>query len=104
MVFCLKVWLWVDFMKKIIAIAAIVAASTASAGWFNNGNNGYNGYNGYNGSNNWGPFNGGSNAGPFNGGSKVTLCLSPSVADRPLRPAIDRRLGEPLPHSNTKAN
>src|SRR3954468_15371234 len=25
-------------------------------------------------------------------------CLSPSVADRPLRPATDRRLGEPLPH------
>src|SRR6185312_5431061 len=25
-------------------------------------------------------------------------CLSPSVADRPLRPATDRRLGGPLPH------
>ncbi len=25
-------------------------------------------------------------------------CLSPSVADHPLRPAKDRRLGEPLPH------
>ncbi len=25
-------------------------------------------------------------------------CLSSSVADRPLRPATDRRLGEPLPH------
>src|SRR6266849_1678959 len=25
-------------------------------------------------------------------------CLSPSVADRPLRPATDCRLGEPLPH------
>src|SRR5699024_9768030 len=25
-------------------------------------------------------------------------CLSPSVADHPLRPARDRRLGEPLPH------
>src|SRR3954468_7499436 len=25
-------------------------------------------------------------------------CLSPSVADRPLRPATHRRLGEPLPH------
>src|SRR4029078_7079425 len=25
-------------------------------------------------------------------------CLSPSVAVRPLRPATDRRLGEPLPH------
>ena len=25
-------------------------------------------------------------------------CLSPSVADHPLRPATDRRLGEPLPH------
>ena len=25
-------------------------------------------------------------------------CLSPSVAGRPLRPATDRRLGEPLPH------
>src|SRR5674476_212650 len=25
-------------------------------------------------------------------------CLSPSVADRPLRPATRRRLGEPLPH------
>src|SRR4029079_12232032 len=25
-------------------------------------------------------------------------CLSPSVADHPLRPATDRRLGKPLPH------
>ena len=25
-------------------------------------------------------------------------CLSPSVAGHPLRPARDRRLGEPLPH------
>src|SRR3954451_18785369 len=25
-------------------------------------------------------------------------CLSPSVADHPLRPATDRRLGGPLPH------
>ncbi len=25
-------------------------------------------------------------------------CLSSSVADHPLRPARDRRLGEPLPH------
>ena len=25
-------------------------------------------------------------------------CLSPSVADHPLSPATDRRLGEPLPH------
>ena len=25
-------------------------------------------------------------------------CLSPSVADHPLRPAMDRRLGRPLPH------
>ncbi len=25
-------------------------------------------------------------------------CLSPSVADRPLRPAMDRCLGRPLPH------
>src|SRR5690606_3132983 len=25
-------------------------------------------------------------------------CLSPSEADHPLRPATDRRLGEPLPH------
>ena len=25
-------------------------------------------------------------------------CLSPSVADHPLRPATDRRLGRPLPH------
>src|ERR1039458_3779846 len=25
-------------------------------------------------------------------------CLSPSVADRPLRPATHRSLGEPLPH------
>src|SRR3982074_1137784 len=25
-------------------------------------------------------------------------CLSPSVADHPLRPATDRCLGEPLPH------
>ena len=25
-------------------------------------------------------------------------CLSSSVADRPLRPATRRRLGEPLPH------
>ena len=25
-------------------------------------------------------------------------CLSPSVADHPLKPATDRRLGEPLPH------
>ncbi len=25
-------------------------------------------------------------------------CLSSSVADHPLRPATDRRLGEPLPH------
>src|SRR5205085_10307644 len=25
-------------------------------------------------------------------------CLSPSVAERPLRPATDRRLGRPLPH------
>src|SRR6056297_66784 len=25
-------------------------------------------------------------------------CLSPSVADHPLKPAIDRRLGRPLPH------
>ena len=24
--------------------------------------------------------------------------LSPSVADHPLKPAIDRRLGRPLPH------
>ena len=28
-------------------------------------------------------------------------CLSSSVADRPLRPAIDRSLGEPLPHQQT---
>ncbi len=25
-------------------------------------------------------------------------CLSPSVADHPLKPAIDRRLGRPLPY------
>ena len=25
-------------------------------------------------------------------------CLSPNVADRPLRPAKDRRLGRPLPY------
>ena len=25
-------------------------------------------------------------------------CLSPNVADHPLRPAMDRRLGRPLPH------
>src|SRR5205085_10830517 len=25
-------------------------------------------------------------------------CLSPSVADHPLRPATDHRLGRPLPH------
>src|SRR5260370_12322643 len=34
-------------------------------------------------------------------------CLSPNVADHPLRPAIDRRLGEPLPHqqaNRTRAN
>ena len=29
---------------------------------------------------------------------RIGSCLSPSVADRPLRPANDRRLGEPLPH------
>ena len=28
-------------------------------------------------------------------------CLSPNVADRPLRPAIDNCLGEPLPHQQT---
>ena len=28
-------------------------------------------------------------------------CLSPSVADHPLRPATDHRLGEPLPHQQT---
>src|SRR4029078_4790318 len=28
-------------------------------------------------------------------------CLSPSVADRPLRPATRRRLGEPLPHQQS---
>src|SRR5207302_6782364 len=28
----------------------------------------------------------------------VWAVLNPSVADRPLRPATDRRLGEPLPH------
>ena len=28
----------------------------------------------------------------------VISCLSPSVADHPLRPATRRRLGEPLPH------
>src|SRR5947209_10369452 len=28
----------------------------------------------------------------------VWAVLSPSVADHPLRPATDRRLGEPLPH------
>src|ERR1700726_544669 len=34
-------------------------------------------------------------------------CLSPNVADHPLRPATDRRLGEPLPHqqaNQTRAN
>src|ERR1700730_4129943 len=33
-------------------------------------------------------------------------CLSPNVADHPLRPATDRRLGRPLPHqlaNRTKA-
>src|SRR6476620_1717671 len=29
---------------------------------------------------------------------KSRPCLSPSVADHPLRPATDRRLGRPLPH------
>ena len=28
----------------------------------------------------------------------VWAVLSPSLADHPLRPATDRRLGEPLPH------
>ena len=28
-------------------------------------------------------------------------CLSPSVADRSLKPATDRGLGEPLPHQQT---
>ena len=28
----------------------------------------------------------------------VWAVLSPSLADHPLRPAKDRRLGEPLPH------
>ena len=28
----------------------------------------------------------------------VWAVLSPNVADHPLRPARDRRLGEPLPH------
>ena len=28
-------------------------------------------------------------------------CLSPNVADRPLRPANDRSLGRPLPHQQT---
>jgi len=45
-------------MKKIIAIATLVAATSASAGFFNNDNG-----------SNWGPFDGGSNAGPFNGAS-----------------------------------
>ncbi len=26
------------------------------------------------------------------------VCLSPSVADHPLKPARDRRLGKPLPY------
>ncbi len=30
--------------------------------------------------------------------AKYWSCLSPSVADHPLRPATDRRLGKPLPH------
>jgi hypothetical protein len=51
-------------MKKIIAIATLVAATSASAGFFNNGN----GYNSSN-NNNWGPFDGGSNFGPMNSGS-----------------------------------
>src|SRR6476620_3573764 len=29
---------------------------------------------------------------------KSRPCLSPSVADHPLRPATDRRIGRPLPH------
>src|SRR5256885_6482058 len=29
---------------------------------------------------------------------RVWAVLNPSVADHPLRPATDRRLGEPLPH------
>src|SRR3977135_3429326 len=38
---------------------------------------------------------------------EVGPCLSPNVADHPLRPATDRRLGEPLPHqlaNQTRAN
>jgi hypothetical protein len=31
----------------------------------------------------------------------VWAVLSPSLADHPLRPATDRRLGEPLPHQQT---
>jgi hypothetical protein len=46
-------------MKKIIAIATLVAATSASAGFFNNNDNG----------SNWGPFDSGSNMGPFNGAS-----------------------------------
>jgi len=46
-------------MKKIIAIATLVAATSASAGFFNNNDNG----------SNWGPLDSGSNFGPFNGAS-----------------------------------
>jgi len=55
-------------MKKIIAIATLVAATSASAGFFNNGSNDFGPFNG---SNNWGPFDSGSNFGPMNGGSNM---------------------------------
>ena len=47
-------------MKKIIAIATLVAATSASAGFFNNNDNT---------GSNWGPLDTGSNFGPFNGAS-----------------------------------
>ncbi|KAF1857361.1 hypothetical protein Lal_00044869 [Lupinus albus] len=40
-------------------------------------------------------------AGAYSSGTVIIEsgpCLSPSVADHPLRPATDRRLGRPLPH------
>jgi hypothetical protein len=53
-------------MKKIIAIATLVAATSASAGFFNNNDNGSN-WGPIDSGTNWGPFNGASNWGPFSG-------------------------------------
>ena len=55
-------------MKKIIAIATLVAATSASAGFFNNGSNDFGPFNG---SNMMGPFDSGSNMGPFTGGNNM---------------------------------